>query len=205
MGLEPIRHKHTPLKRACLPIPAHSQVKSIFIIFARRPFVNLFFRKALTLFHSLVYNKEKPGCSAVGSAPALGAGCRGFESLHSDQKPVPPVGGAGFSFGIIGIRRGSEPTAAKNHGGYSIEGRARAPTLLLHSYFFTLHCPSPLRAALSFSFLRCSLRSQKFKSKDFSIRRRARAPSLIPHSSLLIPHCPSYSPSFAWISAVIIA
>ena len=26
------------------------------------------------------------GCSAVGSAPALGAGCRGFESLHSDQK-----------------------------------------------------------------------------------------------------------------------
>ena len=26
-----------------------------------------------------------PGCSAVGSAPALGAGCRGFESLHSDQ------------------------------------------------------------------------------------------------------------------------
>ncbi len=25
MGLEPIRHKHTPLKRACLPIPAHSQ------------------------------------------------------------------------------------------------------------------------------------------------------------------------------------
>ena len=26
------------------------------------------------------------GCSAVGSAPALGAGCRGFKSLHSDQK-----------------------------------------------------------------------------------------------------------------------
>ena len=24
MGLEPIRHKHTPLKRACLPVPAHS-------------------------------------------------------------------------------------------------------------------------------------------------------------------------------------
>ena len=29
--------------------------------------------------------KIKSGCSAVGSAPALGAGCRGFESLHSDQ------------------------------------------------------------------------------------------------------------------------
>ena len=26
------------------------------------------------------------GCSAVGSAPALGAGCRRFESCHSDQK-----------------------------------------------------------------------------------------------------------------------
>ena len=25
------------------------------------------------------------GCSAVGSAPALGAGCRRFESCHSDQ------------------------------------------------------------------------------------------------------------------------
>ena len=25
------------------------------------------------------------GCSAVGSAPALGAGCREFEPLHSDQ------------------------------------------------------------------------------------------------------------------------
>ena len=25
MGLEPIRHRHTPLKRACLPIPALPQ------------------------------------------------------------------------------------------------------------------------------------------------------------------------------------
>ncbi len=24
-GLEPVRHRHTPLKRACLPVPAHSQ------------------------------------------------------------------------------------------------------------------------------------------------------------------------------------
>ena len=29
MGLEPIRHKHTPLKRACLPIPAHSQKNNL--------------------------------------------------------------------------------------------------------------------------------------------------------------------------------
>ncbi len=26
-GLEPVRHKHTPLKRACLPVPAHSLTK----------------------------------------------------------------------------------------------------------------------------------------------------------------------------------
>ena len=25
-GLEPVRHKHTPLKRACLPVPAHSHL-----------------------------------------------------------------------------------------------------------------------------------------------------------------------------------
>ena len=25
-GLEPVRHGHTPLKRACLPVPAHSLV-----------------------------------------------------------------------------------------------------------------------------------------------------------------------------------
>ena len=28
------------------------------------------------------------GCSAVGSAPALGAGCRRFESCHSDHDGV---------------------------------------------------------------------------------------------------------------------
>ena len=29
--------------------------------------------------------KYPSGCSAVGSAPALGAGCREFEPLHSDH------------------------------------------------------------------------------------------------------------------------
>ena len=29
--------------------------------------------------------KQITGCSAAGSAPALGAGCRGFKSLHSDH------------------------------------------------------------------------------------------------------------------------
>ena len=29
MGLEPIRRGHTPLKRACLPIPAHSHKRSL--------------------------------------------------------------------------------------------------------------------------------------------------------------------------------
>ena len=26
-GLEPVRQRHTPLKRACLPIPAHSHIE----------------------------------------------------------------------------------------------------------------------------------------------------------------------------------
>ena len=29
---------------------------------------------------------KKTGCSAVGSAPALGAGCRRFKSCHSDHR-----------------------------------------------------------------------------------------------------------------------
>ena len=48
----------------------------------------------LSLFHFLFDISEKfcimkkvliTGCSAVGSAPALGAGCREFESPHSDH------------------------------------------------------------------------------------------------------------------------
>ncbi len=32
-GLEPVRQRHTPLKRACLPIPAHSHIElSVFIV-----------------------------------------------------------------------------------------------------------------------------------------------------------------------------
>ena len=39
-GLEPVRHKHTPLKRACLPIPALALNKKYYtIIFT---FVNVF-------------------------------------------------------------------------------------------------------------------------------------------------------------------
>ena len=30
-GLEPVRHEHTPLKRACLPVPAHSHTTLIII------------------------------------------------------------------------------------------------------------------------------------------------------------------------------
>ena len=32
-GLEPVRQRHTPLKRACLPIPAHSHIElSVFVV-----------------------------------------------------------------------------------------------------------------------------------------------------------------------------
>jgi len=31
-GLEPVRHEHTPLKRACLPVPAHSLTEIYYTI-----------------------------------------------------------------------------------------------------------------------------------------------------------------------------
>ena len=40
----------------------------------------------IAFFNFVVYNGQVPRCSAVGSAPALGAGCREFESRHLDQK-----------------------------------------------------------------------------------------------------------------------
>lgn len=36
--------------------------------------------------YHISFELASTGCGAVGSAPALGAGCRGFKSLHSDQK-----------------------------------------------------------------------------------------------------------------------
>ena len=53
VGLEPTRHKHTPLKRACLPVPAcsHLYINSIransLIILRFCLFVNTFFKKFL--------------------------------------------------------------------------------------------------------------------------------------------------------------
>ena len=50
-GLEPVRQRHTPLKRACLPIPAHSHLlfirgfmhlSRLFIISDNITFVNTF-------------------------------------------------------------------------------------------------------------------------------------------------------------------
>jgi len=34
-GLEPVRQRHTPLKRACLPIPAHSRLLRAFLLNSR--------------------------------------------------------------------------------------------------------------------------------------------------------------------------
>ncbi len=44
---------------------------------------------ALDTWRQNRYNELASGCSAVGSAPALGAGCRRFKSCHSDQSAVP--------------------------------------------------------------------------------------------------------------------
>ena len=35
-----------------------------------------------------VSNQSFPGCSAVGSVPGLGPGCRRFESCHPDKSPL---------------------------------------------------------------------------------------------------------------------
>lgn len=43
-------------------------------------------------FIQIKLNKIR-GVAQLASAPALGAGCRGFESLHSDQRQVAPLSG----------------------------------------------------------------------------------------------------------------
>ena len=48
------------------------------------------------------------GCSAVGSAPALGAGCRGFESLHSDQCRLEKAFLGRLLIFILGVNQMSE-------------------------------------------------------------------------------------------------
>ena len=45
-GLEPVRHKHTHLKRACLPVPALAQI-NVHIIALMPPIVNLKFDNSL--------------------------------------------------------------------------------------------------------------------------------------------------------------
>ena len=47
------------------------------------------------------YNHFISGCSAVGSAPALGAGCREFKSPHSDQNSVKSFDFTGFSLFLL--------------------------------------------------------------------------------------------------------
>ena len=47
-----------------------------------------------------IFTNAISGCSAVGSAPALGAGCREFEPLHSDHKKSNAFGYYSFYFCI---------------------------------------------------------------------------------------------------------
>ena len=58
VGLEPTRTKHTPLKRACLPIPACSRTASTEMIIAPSVvFVNTFFQKNCIFSKKVVSNK----------------------------------------------------------------------------------------------------------------------------------------------------
>ncbi len=45
MGLEPIRQRHTPLKRACLPIPAHSHLTTLLLYHILIDLSRAFFKK----------------------------------------------------------------------------------------------------------------------------------------------------------------
>ena len=56
--------------------------------FQKEFFKNLFL--AVDFFLFSCYNTPCSGCSAVGSAPGLGPGCRRFESCHSDQTKTSP-------------------------------------------------------------------------------------------------------------------
>ena len=82
------RHSQKALPAVCISAPAFFLSKtnplrwaSFWLILSARGIM----KKPLRAFS---------GCSAVGSAPALGAGCRRFESCHSDQKRGVPSGGA---------------------------------------------------------------------------------------------------------------
>ena len=51
MGLEPIRRRHTPLKRACLPIPALPHLSNARVIISKHfRFVNNFFKIFLIIY-----------------------------------------------------------------------------------------------------------------------------------------------------------
>ena len=55
----------------------------------------------LELHRGKLSEKSITGISAVGSAPALGAGCREFESPISDQKTRKTAISGGFSLRFI--------------------------------------------------------------------------------------------------------
>ena len=65
--------------------------------------------KLLLLFcpESCIIRTES-GCSAAGSAPALGAGCRKFESCHSDHKSPKPLIQSVSDFSFFSIEKALE-------------------------------------------------------------------------------------------------
>ena len=57
--------------------------------------------------------KRISGCSAVGSAPHLGCGCRGFESRHSDQSEC-SYGHSDFYFSSFVMNVGARRTPVES-------------------------------------------------------------------------------------------
>ena len=74
-GLEPVRQRHTPLKRACLPIPAHSHILFLFFANSTRDIISQSslvvnsFQKIFSFERQKNFSFERKHISALALAP----------------------------------------------------------------------------------------------------------------------------------------
>ena len=61
VGLEPTRHKHTPLKRACLPIPAHSHFFNARVLYQTKAAVSTPKMQFFKIFFYFALSRPKFG------------------------------------------------------------------------------------------------------------------------------------------------
>ena len=78
-GLEPVRHGHTPLKRACLPVPAHPQISVTRILYSACSYLSIPFfgpaakkaagPKKILIRSSRIWGTRRCRAAAAGPAP----------------------------------------------------------------------------------------------------------------------------------------